>query len=140
MTAILPAILPDHILSAVLVLAEKKLTEVSPGRTRLAFRSHDFELQEIFNGLRKTNKYPILDAFVFSDSGPDPYSPALSESVSRLQLSGLIGRENPDYEVVFVRPAAERFFNEVLSRELAPPDIDQLSEVASIFLGRVVTV
>ncbi len=111
-----------------------------PECKRLAFRSHDFQLQEIFNNLRRTGRYPILDTFVFSDSGPEPYSPALNESVSRLQLSGLIGRENPDYEVVFVRPAADRFFDEVLRKNLKEADLDQLNEVASDFLGLVKTV
>jgi hypothetical protein len=135
-----PTILPDHVLGAVLVLAEQQLNKQAPTRKRLAFRSHDYQLQEIFGALRGTNKYPVLDAFVFSDSGPEPYSPALNESVSRLQLSGLIGRENPDYEVVFVQPAADRFFSEVLSSEFGPSDLQQLSEVASKFLEKVVTV
>ncbi len=84
MPATRPAILPDHILAAVLTLAKQELEKTSHQK-RLAFWSHDFQLQEIFNDFRKTGKYPILDAFVFSDSGPEPYSPALSESVSRLQ-------------------------------------------------------
>lgn len=129
--------LPDHILAAVLTLAKREL-EKTAGKKRLAFRSHDFQLQEIFSDLQRAKKYSILDAFVFSDSGPDPYSPALSESVSRLQLSGLIGRENPDYEVVFLRPAADKFYDEVLRSEFAAPDAQrQLSEIASQFLHRV---
>lgn len=135
MTAPRSRILPDHVLSAVLVLAEKQHSRNATEPKRLAFRSHDFQLQEIFNDLRKT--YSILNAFVFSDSGPEPYSPVLNESVSRLQLSGLIGRENPDYEVVFVRKAADRFFDEVLRQKLAPEEINQLDEVASRFLSRV---
>jgi hypothetical protein len=122
------------------VLAKKQLVERDANRSRLAFRSHDFQLQEIFNDLRSTGSYPLLEAFVFSDSGPEPYSPTLNESVSRLQLSGLIGRENPDYEVVFLRPAADRFFAEVLEQELDPNKIAQLTEVASKFLERVNTI
>jgi hypothetical protein len=129
-------ILPDHILSAVLTLAKRTLAESSK-ETRLAFRSHDFQLQEIFNELQKTGRFPMLSEFVFSDSGPEPYSPALNESVSRLQLSGLIGRENPDYEVVFLRPAAEKFFDEVLRSRLHPKEISELSEIATEFLKRV---
>jgi hypothetical protein len=60
--------------------------------------------------------------------------------VSRLQLSGLIGRENPDYEVVFVRPAADRFFTEVLKNSFNESEMGQLSEVATKFLERVETV
>lgn len=136
MPATQSAILPDHILSAVLTLAKRELERTSQ-KDRLAFRSHDFQLQDVFDELRKMGKYSILNAFVFSDSGPEPYSPVLNESVSRLQLSGLIGRENPDYEVVFLRPAADRFFDEVLKSEFDPSQLQQLTEIASQFLKRV---
>ena len=134
------AVLPDHVLAAVLTLAHKELARregKEPNAKRLAFRSHDFQLQEIFSELRKDGKYTVLDTFVFSDTGPEPYSPALNESVARLQLSGLIGRENPDYEVVFLRDAADRFYDEVLSFEFGAREIQQLTEVASEFLHRV---
>lgn len=127
-------VLPDHILGAVLFLAQQKLLEKDPNRKRLEFRTYDFKLQDVFNTLQKTN--PILNAFVFSDHGPDPYSPALEESVSRLQLSGLIGRENPDYEVVFVQEAAERFYDQVLRHEFADK-LGELKDVASQFLKMI---
>lgn len=137
MPAAQSAVLPDHILAAVLTLAKRELAKSDPNLKRLDFRSHDFQLQGIFHELQRDRKYPILDAFVFSDSGPEPYSPALSESVSRLQLSGLIGRENPDYEVVFLRPSADQFYDKVLSSEFGPSEIQQLTEIASQFLHRV---
>jgi hypothetical protein len=137
MPAIQSVVLPDHILAAVLTLAKREL-EKSSATERLAFRSHDYQLQEIFHELQQEKKYSILEPFVFSDSGPEPYSPALSESVSRLQLSGLIGRENPEYQVVFLRPAADQFYDEVLSTEFGAPEIQQqLTEIASRFLDRV---
>ena len=132
MPATRPAILPDHILAAILTLAKQQSTQ-----DRLAFRSHDYQLQQIFDSLQRTKRYPILDAFVFSDNGPEPYSPTLSESVSRLQLSGLIGRENPDYEVVFLRPAAEKFFDMVLKTEFDGDQLRDLTDVASEFLKQV---
>jgi hypothetical protein len=127
-------ILPDHILGAILCLAEKQLREKDSSRKRLEFRVYDFKLQDIFNTLQKS--HPILNAFVFTDRGPEPYSPALEKSVSRLQLSGLIGRENPDYEVVFVQEAAERFYEQVLRHELADKLAD-LNDVAAQFLGMI---
>src|SRR5579864_4875497 len=108
-----PALLPDNILNAIFTLAKRESNE-----NRFAFRGHDFELQQIFHKLEGTGQYPILKPFVFSDRGPEPYSPVLNESVSRLQLSGLIGRENPDYEVLFLRPAAEKFYDEILAQGL----------------------
>jgi hypothetical protein len=124
------ALLPDHVLAAVLTLAKQQSQE-----SRFAFRSHDFQLQGIFGELGR--KFAILSPFVFSDSGPEPYSPALSESVSRLQLSGLIGRENPDYEIVFLRDAADKFFDLVLKNEFDEKQLQQLNEIASEFLKRI---
>ena len=61
----------------------------------------------------------------------------LSESVSRLQLSGLIGRENPDYEIVFLQDSADQFFNHVLRNEFSHDQLRQLDEIAAHFLKRV---
>ncbi len=126
-------ILPDHILAAVLTLAKRESKE----EKRYAFQSYDFQLQKVFHDLQRNKEYSLLDAFVFSDSGPEPYSPVLNESVSRLQLSGLIGRENPDYEVVFLQDAADQFYDEVLSFEFSAPEIQQLTKIASEFFQRV---
>jgi hypothetical protein len=128
------AVLPDHILAAILTLAKRESLKRSK-ETRFAFHSDDSQLQEIFSDLQKD--YRILDAFVFSESGPEPYSPALEESVSRLQLSGLIGRENPDYEVVFLQPSADGFCDDVLTTEFDEPQREQLAKIASAFLKRV---
>jgi hypothetical protein len=140
MPATKSAILPDHILAAVLTLAKREIVNKHPDETRFAFQSDDSKLQEIFSELQKDEKYRILDAFVFSDSGPEPYSPALEESVSRLQLSGLIGRENPDYDVVFLQPSADGFFDDVLKTEFDGPQLQRLTEIASEFLKRVTVV
>ncbi len=104
---------------------------------RLAFRGHDTTLQRVFDELRGEHQFPLLDAFVFSDTGPVPYSPILNESVSKLQLSGLIGRENPDYEVLFLRPAAEDFYDHSLSLQLSREQVKELREIADAFLAKV---
>jgi hypothetical protein len=44
-----PTILPDHLLAAILTLAKRESKQ-----DRLAFRGHDFQLQGIFNDLRKS--------------------------------------------------------------------------------------
>jgi hypothetical protein len=130
MTTTRSDVLPDHLLGAILLLAKR-----ASGKERFAFRSYDFKLQHVFDKLRRN--HPILNAFVFSDTGPEPYSPALNESVSRLQLSGLIGRENPNYEVVFVLDSAEKFYEGVLGSEFAHSERIELEAVASEFLKEV---
>jgi hypothetical protein len=127
-----PALLPDDILSAIFVLAQKKT-----GGERLAFRGHDSQLQTVFRKLTRQYDFPLKNNFVFSNTGPIPYSPAISSSISRLQLSGFVGRENPDYEVLFVRPAAVQYFDSFLRRRLKNTQIAQLQQVANAFLRLV---
>lgn len=126
-------VLPDDVLTAILELARQ---EVRP-RDRLAFRGHDEDLQRIFFELSKDRKRTLLGGFVFSQSGPRPYSPALSDAVSKLQLAGLLGRQNPDYEILFTTSAAGRFYDQVLSRRLTSGEIDQLREIAKEFVSMV---
>jgi hypothetical protein len=126
-------ILAHQILGAILALAKREQTAAT-GDSYFAFRGYDFQLQQIFS--RLTKKHSILGAFVFSESGPDPYSPILNESVSKLQLAGLIGRENPDYEIILLRPVAEKFYNE-LEQRLSPEDLRQLKDVAHEFLSSI---
>jgi len=126
------ALLPDDVLAAVLALA-KRLS----GKSRLVFKGHDFELQKVFRKLVREHRSPLLDQFVFSDRGPDPYSPILSESISRLQLSGLVGRENPDYEMVFLRHAGEQYFDRELKARFTKPQMKELRRVAGRFLELV---
>lgn len=125
-------ILPDDVLSAVLELAKREI-----GKERLAFPGHDEDLQRIFSELSQDSKFDLLRQFVFSNTGPRRYSPALSDSVSKLQLAGLLGRQNPDYEILFTTPSASRFYDEVLSRKFSAEQISQLREIAKKFLSQV---
>jgi hypothetical protein len=125
-------LLPDDILAAILALAKE--TSKKP---RLVFRGHDSELQQVFRKLAREYRGPLLKQFVFSNRGPEPYSPILSESISRLQLSGLVGRENPDYEMLFLRDAGEDYFQHDLRRRFTSGEITELRQVARRFLELV---
>ncbi len=127
---------PDYILGAVLVNAQR----LHGSSNRLRFRGYDFKLQQIFHELSSCPDFPLLSAFVFSDSGPEPYSPILNDSVSTLQLGGLLGRQNPDYEILFLNPSAEAFFDEVLAKELSTDQKAQLEKIAEAFLQKVDTI
>jgi hypothetical protein len=126
-------LLPDDILTAILELARQAKDAGRP----LAFRGHDEELQQVFFDLAQDDKRSLLGSFVFSKSGPRPYSPALSDSVSKLQLAGLLGRQNPDYEVVFTTPAAHGYYETVLSKRFSDEEKIQLKEIAKEFLSRI---
>jgi hypothetical protein len=125
--------LPDDVLTAILELARQQ----KDAQGALAFRGHDEDLQQVFYELSKEPKFNLLRSFVFSSSGPRPYSPALSDSVSKLQLAGLLGRQNPDYEIVFTRPSAHGYYEAVLSKRFSDDEKNQLKDIAEAFLLRI---
>jgi hypothetical protein len=126
-------LLPDDILTAILELARQ---EKNTG-DQFVFRGHDEELQKVFYDLSSDPNRVLLRSFVFSTSGPRPYSPALSDSVSKLQLAGLLGRQNPDYEFVFTTSSARSYYDTVLSKKFSEDEKNQLKEIAKEFLLRI---
>lgn len=125
--------LPDDVLTAILELARLQ----KDPRRGLEFKGHDEDLQRVFFDLSKEPKFTLLRSFVFSDAGPRPYSPALSDSVSKLQLAGLIGRQNPDYEIVFTRPSSRSYYEAVLSKKFSDDEKEQLQAIAKAFLSSI---
>ena len=126
-----PEVLADDVLSAILVVAEEK-----HGR-QLRFRAYDSDLQDLFYRLRQESACPLLECFVFSDAGPVPYSPMLSDSISRLQLAGLLGHENPDYEVLFLTQSAKAYYDAELMTRFTQDERDELGRVGDLLLGRI---
>lgn len=124
-------LLPDDILAAILELARQEVH-----RESFAFRGHDEDLQRIFLDLSKDNQSGLLRQFVFSTFGPHRYSPALSDSVSKLQLAGLLGRQNPDYEILFTTPSTTAYYDEILSKKFSADEIRQLHEIAKEFVSK----
>ncbi len=125
-----PRVRADDVLAAILALAER-----ASGK-HLEVRAHDSNLQKIFRDLVKRFDY-LRPHFVFSDSGPELYSPTLNESFARLQLAGLIGRQNPDYEVMFLRPAAMEYYSQMLEPKLDAEAKKALDEIAKAFVQSI---
>lgn len=129
---------PDDVLGAILAIASEQGAEGA--HRRFAFRGHDSDLQALFFDLVREFRDPLTDRFIFSEKGPLPYSPILSDAISKLQLCGFIGRENPDYEILSVKPAAVEYFNTVLRDNLSPRQLHVLKEVAGKFKNKVTRV
>lgn len=127
---------PDDVLSAILAIAANE-HESQAGSSRLAFRGHDSDLQRVFHDLVSKFGDSLMQVFVFSNKGPAPYSPILSDAISKLQLCGFVGRENPDYEVLFVRPAAVDYYKSVLKDRLSDSQVNRLEQVAKEFQNSV---
>lgn len=128
-------VLPDDVLAAILELARQE----GPGdQERLAFRGHDDNLQDVFHRLSEDQpELRLLNLFVFSTSGPRPYSPTLNNAVSKLQLAGLLGRQNPDYEILYTTPSTTAFYADVLSKRFTREQLSELKIIAHKFLSMV---
>lgn len=123
----------DDVLAAILALAARKFPE-----KRLEVRAHDSDLQRVFREL--VGRFDYLQGFfVFSDSGPESYSPALNEAFAKLQLSGLIGRQNPDYQLMVLRPAASDYYDRKLEPSLDEKVKASLQGIADAFVTSVRT-
>ncbi|MDA2934041.1 hypothetical protein MYX82_06830 [Acidobacteria bacterium AH-259-D05] len=115
--------IPDDIVAAVLVRAADLCGE----KEHFRFPATDSRLQDIMYALAQTGEGDFLKEFVFSDKGLKPYSPLLTEVISRLQLSGIIGRENPDFRVGFLREGAFAYVGQIISK-LDKTKIDSLAK------------
>lgn len=82
--------------------------------------------------------YPAAFAeFVFSSSTSYPYSEQLASSLHSLQWCRLIGMENPDFRVYFVRDSVRGVFQEVVQPRLPEPILSDLAAASRRFWQRV---
>lgn len=77
----------------------------------------------------------LRNYFVFSDSGPAPFSPLLQKAIAELQLGGIIcwpNTQEPD--VMRLNPSAEDWYDKVLvantKRKLALQDVITIQKIA----------
>jgi len=122
---------PDDALGAIFALTSTRSKKDT-------FRAHNQDLQRIFyNIVEEEGSEFLKERFIFSTSGPTPYSPALSEAMTRLQLSGLIGKDNPDYVNINIKPAANKYFEEILKNLLTESDIKELERATDSFVKHI---
>ncbi|GEM_PF-2604882 len=110
----------DDILLSILVLAAR-----ISGNSELSLPVD--ELQGLIREFRGGAEGVILRCFVFSDSGPVPFSPTLEESIGRLSLGGLVSRydtQNP--EILRINPAGEEYFQKEIQPHLNESDRKKL--------------
>lgn len=101
----------EDILLALLVHATDRGTQ--------PLTAHGSDIQNAIYAMSTNKQYAsLLTGFVFSSSGPIPYSPAVEDALGRLSTSGMVYRENPRWERLRVTPAAVRFYDERLAKEI----------------------
>lgn len=124
-----PVIRASDIFLGILVNLSKKF--VDPQKL-LSLRCHGFRLQGIFSRLKMADqKYKVMEPFVFSDAGPEPYCPILQESVDHLVLGGCISRPFVnDWEVLVLLPAGEKFFEELGKQRFSPEELAEIEDIA----------
>lgn len=121
--SITSAIRPDDVLLALLALgpdAETRLTGVSEIIHKTVFHL-------------KTDYPEAFAEFIFSSSTSYPYSEQLASSLHSLQWCRLIGMENPDFRVYFVRDSVRRVFQEVVQPRLPESILSDLAAASRRF-------
>jgi len=78
-------------------------------------------------------KYTILNSFSFSQDDIHPFSRVLERVLSRLELSRIIGMENPDFDRFIIKPAGIDIIKNDVLPLFAEDEIEQLTGIAEDF-------
>ena len=98
---------------------------------RYRFTGDAKRIHETFHELKKS--FPeLLGMFGFASGPAHIFSRALERSLARLQLSRIIGMENPDFETYLIKNAAKSYLSEVFMR-FGPTEQEVLEKMARIF-------
>lgn len=125
---------PSDVLCVILVEMDRWASVKNGGR-KCVFRAHDYVFQRKFAKLQK--EYDILNCFVFSDSGPEPYSTGLENAFTVLSVSGFLHRyDSGNPEPFAVSEATWEYY----VHELLPLDREtgrQSKEIAERLLKKI---
>lgn len=124
-----PVLRAADVLNAVFVLAERK--KGCPKCGRLEFRAPEYELQKIFRHLGNKFEASPLSVFVYSNSGPEPYSPILGEALTHLIASGFVVNFSG---ITQIRPAAGKDFEAEGKSKFDNKELLELEIIAEAFL------
>ncbi len=114
----------DILFTIVAMMGEEAIKE---GRDRVVFRAHNYEWQEIIR--RFQLKYPLLNCFVFSDRGPELFSPVLDGAL----LVNLQRFDAGDWEVFVVKQQNLDYFNKEIKPRLTQDELRQAAQIAEEF-------
>jgi len=99
------------------------------------FDANTKQLHETFRDLR--DRYTILAGQLnFSEEDVFPFSRQLEEALATLELSRIIGMENPDYTSYLIKDEGRQFVKDRLLPLFAPEEKQQLEEMAGEFARR----
>ncbi len=118
------AIAADDILLSLFVLGQPK-----GGRFRAMSR-------DVHGAVRQLKEsYPDLFCeFVFTETTTAfPYSERLAEAMQDLEWSRLVGMENPDFRVYYVKPSAQGVFDTLVRPRITQDQTEQLTTAAQRF-------
>jgi hypothetical protein len=77
--------------------------------------------------------FPILQAFPFSKEDVSHFSRTLEDALHRLELSRVIGMENPDFTRFMIKKGAKDYLRERIIPLFNEEEKKQLSEIAKVF-------
>ena len=117
----------DDIVAAVIALVPESRGDKFDASTR--------QIHDAFRDMRE--HYPILkDQLSFSQEDVFPFSRQLEEAFATLELSRIIGMENPDYTRYLIKPGGRSFVKDRLLPLFAEEEQQQLRDMAEVFAQR----
>ncbi len=117
----------DDIVAAIIALVPEEEGDKFDANTR--------QIHETFRELRE--RYTILrDRLNFSQGDIFPFSRQLEEAFATLELSRIIGMENPDYTRYLIKQEGRRFVTERLLPLFSDDEKQQLRSMAEEFAQR----
>lgn len=122
---------PSDIIVAIFVAASTKTEGGRDGRC--VFLAHNSALQREFWALQKKYRRGVLVNFLFSDSGPDPFSPNLDDAL----LVSLSRYDSGNAEPFMISsPMRTGYLNDI--HELfAPEELREISAIADEILRKI---
>lgn len=97
-----------------------------------AFTGDTAKIHKTFHAMR--TDFPLLQrTMVFSDREVFPFSRELEEALLKLELSRIIGMENPDYDRYIVKSAGREFVEKYIVPLFSEEELRQIQEMASVF-------
>lgn len=117
----------DDIVAAIIALVPPEQGDKFEANTR--------QIHETFHDLRE--RYSILrDRLNFSQEDVFPFSRQLEEALGTLELSRIIGMENPDYTRYLIKEDGRAFVKERLLPLFSDNERQQLEAMAAEFAQR----
>lgn len=124
----IPKYLPDDIIAAMLYYVATTFEK--------RYFSGDARLIHAPLAELKRKGNPLLQKFPFSENDIFPFSRVLEDVLTRLQISRIIGMENPDFERYEIKTAAQDYVEREIISRFDDSEKEEIKKIGEYFAER----